>query len=202
MRTTIKYLSAAAVSLLLAFWLMPKADRIEIVSWFDLDPTVEVHPVTQPTVFATTMPKLIPNDVVAELECLTDNLYYEARGESYQGRVAVARVVMERMQDPRFPDTACEVVYQGARYSKEESHKQRGRCQFSWLCDGIRLKKPDPEVWYENWMIAARVYVNNEYQDVVPGALFFHATSVNPRWRYKRVGQIGNHIFYTTQNKG
>lgn len=197
-----KYFLASAAGLLIAFWIMPQADRVEIVSWFDVNPAAEVYPVQTQHIFTAKMPKLIPKDVLRELECLTDNLYYEARGESYMGRVAVARVVMERMEDRRFPDTACEVVYEGARYSKEQSHKQRGRCQFSWLCDGNRLPDPDPDVWYENWLIAAKVYVNGEYTDVVPGALFFHAARINPRWNYRRLEQIGNHIFYTTRNKG
>ena len=68
--------------------------------------------------------------IIESLLCIALNIYFEARSEDLQGKVAVGSVVMNRIAHERFPDTACEVVYQGG-------DKVRHRCQFSWFCDGL-----------------------------------------------------------------
>jgi spore germination cell wall hydrolase CwlJ-like protein len=125
-----------------------------------------------------------------ELDCLAKNIFFEARGEVYSGQVAVARVVMNRIHHG-FGDNTCQVVYQTDR-------KGNGTlCQFSWVCEKPkRLDKNDP-AYIRAQDIAYRVLAFNAYSDRVDkNVLFFHSKHVNPRWRYKRFKQIGNHIFY------
>lgn len=126
-----------------------------------------------------------------DLECLAKNIYFEARGEPKRGQVAVARVVMNRVNHG-FADSPCEVVYQKTRTPT------RGLlCQFSWVCEGKRkLDKTDP-AYIAAKDIAYRVLVHDAYRhEVSKRTLFFHSTKVNPNWRYRRVERIGNHIFY------
>lgn len=53
----------------------------------------------------------------SEIKCFADNLYYEARGEPIEGIVLVGEAVMSRMEDRRWPSTACKVVYQKKQFS-------------------------------------------------------------------------------------
>ena len=75
-----------------------------------------------------------------EVTCLAENMYYEARNQSFAGQLAVSNVVMNRVADDRYPDTICEVVKQGpVRPSWKGTGEMipvRNRCQFSWWCDG------------------------------------------------------------------
>ena len=72
--------------------------------------------------------------------CLALNTYHEAKNQSLVGQIATAQVVMNRVEDNRFPNTICEVVKQGpTRPSWEDPKKEypiKHRCQFSWYCDG------------------------------------------------------------------
>ena len=124
-----------------------------------------------------------------EVKCLADNIYWESAYEPVNGRVGVALVTLNRVQDSRYPENICEVV------------KQRTKrvCQFSWFCEdkykrGIR----DTKAYQESMKIALYVYVNYEkLRDITNGALFYHANYVNPRWKgVEKTVVIGNHIFY------
>ena len=63
-----------------------------------------------------------------ERRCLAEAIYFESRGEPLEGQVAVAEVVLNRVDDRQFPQTVCGVTNQGAGSG-------RG-CQFSYACDG------------------------------------------------------------------
>jgi spore germination cell wall hydrolase CwlJ-like protein len=136
------------------------------------------------------------------LMCLTQAIYFEAQGEPFIGRIAVASVIMNRVQDPRFPDDICEVVYQGPTYKTRPDVPIRHRCQFSFYCDGKSDEvdfdtKPAQEALQVALMIAdGRVF------DVTEGSTFYHAVYVNPGWAKTktRVVQIQNHIFYRWEN--
>ncbi len=75
---------------------------------------------------------------ITEAICLATNIYHEARGESYAGKVAVANVTMNRVTSPKFPNTICDVVYQAQTKEnwKGNTVPKRNKCQFSWYCDG------------------------------------------------------------------
>jgi spore germination cell wall hydrolase CwlJ-like protein len=117
-----------------------------------------------------------------ELLCLTKNVYYEARGECLKCRYAAARVVINRVEDNRWADNVCEVVYQ--------------RVQFSWTADVHRIVN-DPVAWESSKGIALDVLENNAFSHFK--ALYFHNIEVFPDWasRTKFYKQKDNHIFYT-----
>ena len=124
-----------------------------------------------------------------ELQCLALNVYFEARGESYEGQVAVAHVVMNRKADPRFPGHACAVVRDGGRDSED--------CQFSWWCDRLSDRPTHMADWEAAKNVARSVYWGG-VEDPTGGALWYHATHVRAYWRgqYQKSRKIGNHIFY------
>lgn len=137
-----------------------------------------------------------------QVECLTVNIYHEARGENLQGQIAVAYVTLNRVHSERFPDTICEVVYQ-ARYSKWwwDNHQRKvpvkNRCQFSWYCDGRSDKIADWKA-YARANAVAHAVLSNIYEDTTGGALFYHTHQVNPYWseHLQISAVIGNHLFY------
>jgi Cell Wall Hydrolase len=122
----------------------------------------------------------------AEIRCLAEAVYYEARGEPVRGQQAVAEVVANRVRSRAYPNSYCGVVYQ----------RSRNVCQFSWACDRSR-SEPRGAAWARAMQIAEDVHAGRE-AGVARGATHFHTTGVSPGWasRIPRVGQIGTHIFY------
>lgn len=131
------------------------------------------------------------------LVCLALNVYHEARDQPFIGQVAVAQVVMNRVDDLRYPDTVCEVVEQGPTYSWKPDFPVRHRCQFSWYCDGKSDKPRDEQAWSNAMMVAHGVFYGN-LDDFTEGATHYHATYVHPEWAATKteIVQIGDHIFY------
>ncbi len=125
-----------------------------------------------------------------ELACLAKAVYFEARSESLKGQMAVAKVVLNRVRNPRFPNTVCGVVYQGA--------ERRNACQFSFACDG----KPDYPTEAKQWRIAKRIAAKALRGQIrmrqLDGVDFYHADYVRPTWAsmMRPVIKIGRHIFY------
>ena len=130
-----------------------------------------------------------------EVECLAKNIYFEGRGESLQGQIAIAHVTLNRQKDNRFEDSICDVVYQGPLDNK--TNPLRNQCQFSWWCDGRSDVPRDLWSWGRSINVAVKA-LQGEYKDPTNGALWFHSTKVNPDWNFKTsyVGKIDNHIFY------
>ncbi|MGF1610719.1 MAG: cell wall hydrolase [Kiloniellales bacterium] len=126
-----------------------------------------------------------------ELYCLALNIYFEARNQSELGQRAVGHVVLNRVQDRRFPNTICGVVQEGGKGGKRHS------CQFSWWCDGRSNVPRDARAWEESLMVASYVYWGFS-KDPTYGALWYHADYVQPVWRkaLQRGPEIGRHIFY------
>lgn len=116
-------------------------------------------------------------------ECLARNIYFEARGESERGQVAVAQVTMNRVESSRWPNNVCDVVYQ--------------RRQFSWT-HTVRDHTPrDAEAWERAQQIAEQV-LEDQVEDPTNGATHYHARYVNPSWarQLRRTADIGVHLFY------
>ena len=134
--------------------------------------------------------------------CLALNTYHEAKNQSLVGQVATAQVVMNRVEDDRFPSTVCEVVKQGpTRPSWEDPEKEypiKHRCQFSWYCDGKDDTPKNEKAWRKAQDVAFLVYYNKIQLDVTEGATHYHATYVRPSWAKtkKRTTRIEKHIFY------
>lgn len=125
-----------------------------------------------------------------EVWCMAEAIYFEARGESYRGQVAVGQVVMNRLAHPIYPKTICGVVFQ--------NESRRDACQFSFACDGIPERVTDETAWKQANQIARDVIAGVEYLPEVGHATHYHATYVRPAWapRMKKVIKIGMHVFY------
>ena len=134
--------------------------------------------------------------------CLALNTYHEAKNQSMVGQIAVAEVVMNRVQDKRFPNSVCEVVKQGpTRPSWEDPKKEypiKHRCQFSWYCDGKSDIPNNEKAWKKAQDYAYLVLYNRIAIDVTEGATHYHATYVKPSWAKTktRTTRIESHIFY------
>jgi spore germination cell wall hydrolase CwlJ-like protein len=133
-----------------------------------------------------------------ELKCMTDNIYYEAATQSTMGKIAVGRVVLNRIKDPRFPKTVCGVVYQGTDRSNRVRLDASAGCQFSWTCDSSLQAKVYPTQYEESRKVAYQLLAFNSFSDTLKGALYYHADYINPFWsnKLKPVAKIDNHIFY------
>jgi len=128
----------------------------------------------------------------SDLQCLAENVYFEARGEPLDGQYAVAEVTLNRSRSENFPHTICAVVHE----TRWDPIRHRFTADFSWT----ELGTPPPQrgpAWKQAMAVAIAEY-DDLREPLVPGALFYHATSVRPAWSRMRkaVATIGNHIFY------
>ncbi|MEM7210345.1 MAG: cell wall hydrolase [Pseudomonadota bacterium] len=121
--------------------------------------------------------------------CLAEALYFEARGESLRGQIAVAEVILNRVDSKRYPNSVCGVVQQGQH--------RRNACQFSYNCDGKSNRIGNRKVFNELGQLAY-VMLNGAKRKLTGNALFYHNTTVRPRWsrKFVRTARIGRHIFY------
>ena len=132
------------------------------------------------------------------LMCMAANIYHESKFQSMLGQLAVAQVVMNRVEDSRFPNNVCDVVTQAVTYKGTEKpviHK----CQFSWYCDG-KNDTPDlkSDEWYNAKRYARMVLYGTITLDFTEGATHYHATYVRPAWAKTKTKttRIDRHIFY------
>jgi len=130
-------------------------------------------------------------DKLKQLDCLTRNIYWEAASEPFEGKVAVAQVTLNRVEDGRFANTVCGVVYQ------KNVFYQKVVCQFSWFCEGNhKIRSVHQPMWQESELVAKKVLLENFRLPGMKDALYYHADYVNPNWRKPKIDQIGRHIFY------
>jgi len=127
-----------------------------------------------------------------ELQCLAENIYFEARGEPLDGQYAVAEVTLNRVRAPHFPKTICAVVHD----TRWDPQRRRFVAHFSWTQMDDR-----GEPWGPRWQQAiavATAVINDTHMPLVPDALYYHAIGVEPYWASSKssVARIGNHIFY------
>jgi spore germination cell wall hydrolase CwlJ-like protein len=136
-------------------------------------------------------------------ECLAMNMYHEARNQGTAGILAVSAVVLNRVNDHRFPDTICEVVEQGPTRASWQDPMVRfpikNKCQFSWYCDG-KSDVPHNKVDYQYFLELSTAILSYElpFLDITDGATFYHADYVMPSWAKTktRTIEIEDHIFY------
>jgi len=131
-----------------------------------------------------------------EAWCLAQNIYYEARGSNRADRIAVADVVLNRVQDTRYPNTVCGVVRQGKQYA--DGRMIRNKCQFSWYCDGKSDWPRDMDAWVDAQQIAYNMLTWDAGRGLTEGGTHYHADYVDPSWarELQLVGRIGVHVFY------
>ena len=137
----------------------------------------------------------VSEDFNKQLKCLADNVYFEAATESYEGKLAVAQVTINRANDPKFPSTVCEVVYQRTYVNKLLV------CQFSWTCMKNMLVR-NKYAYDESELVARKALTEPNVHDIISktNAMYYHNTQVDPGWNLQRVTQIGHHIFYRSKN--
>jgi spore germination cell wall hydrolase CwlJ-like protein len=143
---------------------------------------------------ALPLPNALPLQANAdsEIKCLATALYFEARGESMRGQMAVAQVILNRVKNPAYPKTICGVVYQDAKYLH--------RCQFSFACDGTHDVIAEKASWAAALSLARRIVTGGNATIVaeVGDSISYHSTDVAPDWagQMRRVDRIGHHVFY------
>ena len=129
-----------------------------------------------------------------EWACLAEALYFEARGESVKGQFAVAEVILNRVDSPRFPDTVCAVINQGTG--------RKYQCQFTYTCDGFKEIINEPRAFKRVGKVA-KMMVGGAPRQLTDGATYYHTRAVSPRWsrKFTRTTSIGEHHFYRPQTR-
>ena len=154
------------------------------------DKVVALKPVVAVAEIAKPATDSVMSQLLAEHKCLSEVLYYEARGEGAGGQKAIAEVVFHRMNHGDYGHSICAVVYEGAKHSG---------CQFSFACNGDMKRAKQPGAWREAEALAAKIMTGQlNLKNATGGALNFHAASVSPDWAdtMDKTTQIGNHVFY------
>ena len=124
----------------------------------------------------------VDDSLSKEERCLASAVYFEAKGESLAGQLAVARVVLARANSGRFASTLCGVVFQ--------------KGQFSFVRSASLPPIRTDSMHWRNAVAISNIALDNTWKSTVEGALFFHARHVSPGWRLTRIGSVDNHIFY------
>jgi spore germination cell wall hydrolase CwlJ-like protein len=142
----------------------------------------------------------LSNGLKSEIDCLAENIYFESANEPTEGKIAVAFVTLNRLENQHFPKTVCDVV----------KEKNKSVCQFSWYCESRPksmsankvLTKRNDAVYNDIVELAIHVYMNKDkIEDPTSGALFYHADYVKPNWKGVNVTEvIGRHIFYRKES--
>jgi len=123
-----------------------------------------------------------PEELDGEMKCLAGAVYFESKGESLEGQLAVARVIINRAESGRFADSLCGVVYQPSQFSFV-----RG--------GGMPPIRTESRGWRQAVAIA-QIAMADAWDSRAEGALFFHARRVSPGWGKAKLAMIDNHIFY------
>lgn len=143
---------------------------------------------TSPPEVATVLERSPETARPDDQRCVAMAMYWEARGEGRRGMEAVGAVVLNRVASSQFPDTPCNVVFQGG---------ETPPCQFSWWCDG-KSDAPTNSAQWRSALASADSVLQGHIDDPTHGALFFHSTGAAASWHRKRerTARIGNHVFY------
>lgn len=124
----------------------------------------------------------IPAEIDEETRCLAGAVYFESKGETLNGQLAVAKVVIARRDSGRFANSLCGVVYQPS--------------QFSFVRGGRMPAIPASSQDWKEAVAIAQIAMKDAWDSPVEGALFFHARHVSPGWRMQRLAAVDNHVFY------
>jgi len=129
-----------------------------------------------------------------QVDCVAEAIYFEARGEPFEGQLAVANVINNRVKSSKFPNTHCDVVYQAKRINGKIV---KNKCAFSFYCDG-KVEEIKDKKAYKLAENIAKLSMQEVYVDIAKRATHFHTTNVNPYWskHLEYLGKIGKHKFY------
>jgi len=128
-------------------------------------------------------------DILAESRCMAEAIYYEARSETISGQRAVAEVIQNRIKSKHYPNTVCDVVYEG-------SERNTG-CQFSFTCDGSMDIAPRGKAWERSLKVADYMMAGS-HVPITNYATHYHTTEVSPAWSQtmRMTRKVGSHVFY------
>ena len=145
------------------------------------------------------VPKVEASDANNDIYCMAQNIYFEAGNQPLAGKVAVAHVVLNRLEHPNYPTDVCGVIYQ-AKWKENwlgEMIPIRNQCQFSWYCDGKSDDPVDSPTWLKSLHIARDV-IQGAYPDITEGSTHYHNDSVYPYWAdsLNETVVINEHLFY------
>lgn len=163
----------------------------------------------QPKKVTELLPEQLFTITEPEMQCLAMNIYHEARNDMLAGQFAVADVVLNRVNDARYPNTICDVIKEGPVKESWKTkqtpdpndavyHPVRNRCQFSWYCDGKPDDIDDIDSWKQAQSVAYMIINRNIMRGITEGSTHYHATYVSPKWAptLYSIGRIGKHQFY------
>ena len=140
----------------------------------------------------------VKSNNLLSINCLASNIYWESRNQSLGGKLAVGQVVLNRVEDKKFPENICEVVKQTKYYPSGKINLHD--CQFSWYCDGKSdIPRKNEELHYEEAFELAVGLIEDRPIDITEGSTHYHNDKVMPYWAdsLERITRIDNHIFYT-----
>ena len=126
--------------------------------------------------------------MLTNLVCLAIAIYFEAAGEPYAGKLAVAEVVMNRVESPRYPNTPCDVIQQHKQFSFVE--------EFGMEVPELK-NALDQQAW-QHGLYAAHKALSGAVYGLTDGAMHYYTPDkANPKWAESmtEVVQIGNHRF-------
>ena len=131
-----------------------------------------------------------------EVACLAEAVYFEARSEGILSQLGVAVVVLIRANLHDYPSNLCDVVHQSKLW---KGNPIRNQCMFSYWCDGKPERIKDHDA-YERSLFVSKLALNGVTIKYIQDATHYHAQYVKPFWstspRFKRLVQLGSHIFY------
>lgn len=156
----------------------------DMAYWIDSAKDAVSHPIP-----ASTLDLSANLHTATEAKCMAQAVYYEARSETRSGQRAVAEVILNRVKNKHFPNTVCEVVYEG-------SERSTG-CQFTFTCDGSLETPPKGKAWDRSVKMADYM-MSGGHTPLTNWATHYHTTDVNPVWSnsMRMTRQVGSHVFY------
>ncbi|MEO6091498.1 MAG: cell wall hydrolase [Novosphingobium sp.] len=123
-----------------------------------------------------------PEALSPEMQCLAGAIYFESKGQTLAGQLAVGRVIIDRTKSGRFPESYCGVVFQRSQFSfvRGRSMPPIARNSFAW----------------QQAVAIAQIADAGSWKSPCEGALYFHAARVSPNWHMTRIARVDDHIFY------
>ena len=188
--------------LFLALFIFTAAPTWTVGSAFETADHFYIHPSnTNQSGLFQIAEKLEPRNVFLNIEdvmCMAKNIFFEAAVESTAGKLAVAQVTLNRVKSKNYPNTICDVVYEGRHHAS--GFPKRNQCQFSWYCDGRGDEPAESQLWIDSQDLAKYVILRQgDLIDITDGATHYHAKYIDaPRWagQKKVTAKIDEHIFY------
>lgn len=152
--------------------------------------------------------QVIASDLQSSQQCLAENIYFEARNQGAAGWLAITAVTFNRVESRHFPDTICEVVFQGPTHLNSDMPVKH-KCQFSWYCDGKSDYIANLDLFFKILYFSKLMVNSNKiifdmtastfgYFDITDGSTHYHHHSIKPFWARSmtRTVRIDDHIFY------